>query len=141
MVQNVNPTFVKTPNRGVVQISTGTGTSVVTLYTGGVNGSKIVGINATTTSTTAFDLRLYLTNGGVNYFVSTGSLTALSGSVSTVPSVNLFALSIAPGLPIDSDGNPYLLLASSADSLSVQAGTTIPTTGGLAHVVAVSGDF
>ena len=41
MVQNVNATFVKTPNNGAIQITTGTGSStVVTVYTGGANGSN-----------------------------------------------------------------------------------------------------
>jgi hypothetical protein len=47
----------------------------------------------------------------------------------------------SPGAPFDSDNNPYLLLASSADSIQAKIVTTIPTTGGVISVVAVTGDF
>lgn len=141
MAQNVNPTFVKTPNRGLTLISTGTGQGLVTLYTGGANGSKIVSVNATTTSTTALDVQMYITNLGNNYYLGTTNVAALAGTKSSVNAVALLNTTAIPGLPVDSDGNPYLILASSADTLTLTSGATVPTTGGLIFASAVGGDF
>jgi hypothetical protein len=142
VVQNVNPTFVKTPNRGLVQISTATGTGTVTLYTGGANGSKIVSVNMTNSSTAAtVTMTLQIASGGTNYPLVT---SAIPGGAGTNGTNATFAplTGIGPfGLPIDSDGNQYLLLASSADTLVANLSSGIQTTGGLATFYTVGGDF
>jgi hypothetical protein len=132
MAQNVNPTFVKTPNRGVVQISTGTGTTIVTLYTGGANGSKITGINLIHNSSGTLTVAVYLGNGGTNYFLT---------QVTAVPNTPAAVVNTASGLPVDSDGNQYIILASSADTLAIQSLATIPTAATFLSGYAVAGDF
>lgn len=141
MAQNVNPTFVKTPNRGLAQISTGSATGTVTLYTGGVNGSKIVGINGANNSTAVGNYGLILINNSIQYFVAVTSMSAGAGETVGIPGVSFLNTALTPGLPIDSDGNPYLTLASTADSLVVFTFTTIPTAGGSATFIAIGGDF
>jgi membrane carboxypeptidase/penicillin-binding protein PbpC len=142
MVQNVNPTFVKTPNRGLISLTTGTGSSgLVTVYTAGTNGSKIVGLWAAGTSTAAQDLQWGITNAATFFLMGTVSIPAGAGSTDSIPAVNLFSTTAVPGMPLDSDGNYYLLLASTADTLQAKSPTLIPTTGGVITVTAISGDF
>ena len=143
MAQNVNPTFVKTPNRGLVELTTGTGSSgLVTVYLAGTNGSKIVGMWATASTTTAQDLQWGITNNASTfYLMGTVSIPAGAGSTDSIPAVNLMSSTAVPGMPLDSDGNYYLLLASTADALQAKSPTLIGTTGGLITVTAISGDF
>lgn len=141
MVQNVNPTFVKTPNRGLVNISTGTGTASVTLYTGGANGSKISGINATLSSSASATVRFQITNGGTNYVLGTVTLASSTGVDGASASANLLAPSVVGGIPLDSDGNPFLFLSSSADTLTIGVLTTLPGAGNTVFLIATAGDF
>jgi len=145
MAQNVNPTFVKTPIWAATQITTGTGSSVsVTVYTGGANGSKIPGFIATATTTAAFDVLWGVTSSATFYLHGTASIPAGAGSTNSLPSVNLFNSSNAVGLTVDSDGNPFLFLASSAHSLTAKMPATSSTwaAGTVVNLVVPSvGDF
>jgi hypothetical protein len=139
MVQNVNPTFVKTPNRGLVLISTGTGVTTQTLYTGGTNGSKVYGINICSGSSASTSVRYQISNSAINYVINTQSVAANTGFDGSTPPLNLMAPMLVPGLPIDSDGNPYLILASSADTLTINAVSTIAS--GSLYIIATAADF
>src|SRR4029077_11223507 len=130
MAQNVNPTFVKTPNRGLVQISTGSGTNLVTAYTGGANGSKINGVTIWQTSSSTLLVNVFIVNAAVNYTLNQAS----------VPT-NTVTQALPTTLPVDSDGNTYLILASSADTLQMSVTSTIPTATALASIITVAGDF
>lgn len=146
MTQNVNPTFVKTPNNGATQITTGTGSSgVVTIYAGGANGSKIPGFIAVGIGTTsAFDVQWGASSGGTLYIYGTVSIPAGAGSSDSIASVNLLNAVNLPGLTLDSDGNPFVLLASSAWSLQAKTPATSSTwaTGAVINLIAPSvGDF
>lgn len=145
MVQNINPTFVKTPNVGAVVISTGTtGGGPVTVYTGGANGSKINSLIAVSLNTTsAFDCHFGISSGGTNYYLGTGSLAINAGLVSGTPPLNLLSNANAP-LPIDSDGNPYIFLPSSAWTLFASMATNSSQWAGTVSVqiiAATVGDF
>lgn len=145
MVQNVNPTFVKTPNLGATQITTGTGSSVaVTVYTGGTAGSKITALMAVSIGTTAsYDVQWGVSSGGTLFIYGTAAVAISAGSSDSVATVNLMSNSNVP-LSIDSDGNPYLFLPSSAYSLQAKTPATSSTwTSGVAiNVIAPSvGDF
>lgn len=146
MVQNVNPTFVKTPNFGAAQITTGTGSStVVTIYSGGANGSKIPGFIGTGIGTTSpFDVQWGISSGGALYLLGTASIPAGAGSSDSLPTVNMFQSSNAVGLTIDSDSNAFVFLASSAYSLQAKSPATSSTwaTGAVINLVVPSvGDF
>jgi len=146
MVQNVNPTFVKTPNNGAVQITTGTGSSgVVTVYTGGANGSKIscfIGTGIGTTS--AFDVQWGTSSGGSLYLYGTVSIPSGAGSSDSIASVNILGAANVPGITIDSDGNPCIFLASSNWSLQAKSPATSSTwtAGAVINLIAPAvGDF
>lgn len=137
--QNVNATFVKQPNNGLASISTGSGTGSVTVYTGGASGTKIIGLTATSCSTAANDVTWGITNGGTFYTLGTKSVAAAAGTSNSVVAVNFLDITVTP-LPLDSDGNPYLFLKSSLDTLTIKAqNATIAS--GLIYVTAITGDF
>ncbi len=142
MVQNVNPTFVKTPNAQVTQITTGVGANFapVTLYTGGANGSKIVSCLITANTSQTQDVRLSVVSSLNTGYLTAVSVSSQAGFVSSVSPVS--GLSIA-ALPIDSDGNSYLLLPSSNWTLVAQATTTSSTwtTTSFISFTVTSGDF
>lgn len=145
MVQNVNPTFVKTPNWGATQITTGTGSSVaVTIYTGSSNGSKINAIMAVGLGTTsAFDVQWGISSGGTLIIHGTATVAAGAGSTSGIATANLVSNSNVP-LAIDSDANPFLFLPSSAYTLQAKTPATSSTwaTGAAINLIAPSvGDF
>lgn len=147
MTQNVNPTFVKVPNIGVTQITTGTGANgIVTVYSGGVNGSKItslIGVSAGTTS--AFDVHYGIQSGSsLVYYLGTASVPVNSGIVSGTPAVSFLNTVISPGVALDSDGNPYVILPSSAWSLVCTSPATSSawTTGAVIQLTSPNiGDF
>lgn len=141
MVQNVNPTFVKTPNRGSAQISTGTGSSgIVTAYTGGTNGSKILSLWVTATTTQAQDLQWGILNTTSSFILyGTKSIPASAGSTDSIPGVNLLD-QVFVYLPFDSDQNPYFFLASSADQVAAKSPTAV-VSGVITVTVASAGDF
>jgi hypothetical protein len=147
MAQNVNATFVKTPNNGAVQISTGTLTSsAVTVYAGGTNGSKIPGFIATGNGTTAaYDVQWGVSSGGTAFYLyGTVSIPVGAGSSDTIPTVNMFNTTNMPALTIDSDGNPFIFLASSAWLLQAKSPATSSTwtTGVVINLIVPSvGDF
>lgn len=146
MAQNVNATFVKSPNFGATQITTGSGSSgVVTVYTGGASGSKIPGFVAAGIGTTsAFDVQWGVSSGGTLYLLGTASIPAGAGSSDSLPTVNMFNSSNAVGLTLDSDGNPFLFLPSSNYSLQAKTPATSSTwtTGAVINLIAPSiGDF
>ena len=145
MAQNVNPTFVKTPNWGATQITTGTGSStIVTVYTGGANGSKITSFMVTATTTAAFDVVWGVSSGGTFYQYGQTSIPTAAGSSNATPPVSLMSASNQPGLSIDSDGNPFIFLPSSAYSLQAKSPATSSTwtTGNVMNLIVPSvGDF
>ena len=145
MAQNVNPTFVKTPNWGATQITTGTGSSVaVTIYAGGANGSKITAILAVSVGTTAsFDVQWGVSSGGTLFIHGTATVAAGAGSTSGIATANLGSNSNVP-LALDSDGNPFIFLPSSAYSLQAKTPATSSTwaAGAVINLIAPSvGDF
>lgn len=144
-VQNVYPTLVKTPNWGATQITTGTGSSVaVTIYSGGANGSKIPALIAVSAGTTAaFDVQWGVSSGGTLFIHGTVLVAANAGSTDSITSVNMLSNANIP-LAIDSDGNPFFFLPSSAYTLQAKTPATSSTwaSGAAINLIAPSvGDF
>lgn len=145
------PVLVQTPKVAGLQFLQGTDVAGTykTLYTGGANGSKIVGIYATSfdpsaahlvtvqlsTSTSAHCSPATSCFGGtaVNVPVSSGSLAA-------APPVNLMSATNWPGLPVDSDGNPFLYLSGNTQTIEVTFATAL-TASDWINVVIVVADF
>lgn len=135
------PVFPQTPKVAAVAITTAT-TSVVTVYTGGVNGSKVVGLVATTNSTSAaVDVAVNIaTAASTTYLIGTISVPLQSGFVSGTNSVNLLDPTIIKGIPTDNDGQSYVTLSSTGNSIQVQANTVVAA-GKTIYVTAYGADF
>lgn len=131
---------VQTPKSGKVQIANADASNQKTVYTGGANGSKISGMILQSTDTSARDVQISITNGGTSYILGTVTVPIGAGNSGSVPSVNAFNNAQLPGLPVDSDGNPYIFLASASDALTISSLTTV-TSGKLISANAVCGDF
>lgn len=151
MAVQSSPVLPQTPKIAVTQFTsqsaatTVAGSTFTTLYTGGVNGSKITSVIASNTSTGAA-INAILTIGstvsGAQLFYPVGSVTmpSLASFDAALTSVNLFANATVP-LPVDGDGNPYLFLTSTAYTLSVGISSVPQTTGGRVSFEAIGADF
>lgn len=140
MAVTSTPVFPQTPNNGKVQIANADAQSQKTVYTGGSNGSKIVSLIAQSTDTSSRDIQISMTNGGTSYPLGTVTVGAGAGNSGATAGVSLLNITQIPGLPLDSDGNPFIFLASSSDVLTVEALTTV-TSGKLVTVTAIAADF
>lgn len=117
---NLNPTFPKQPITSRITIVNADAQTQKTGYTAGANGSKIIAIIATSTDTSSRDVQISLTNGGTSYPIGTKTVPLSSGTVAGTNAVNLLDTTNMVGLPIDSDGNPFLYLIS-GDTLTFSA--------------------
>lgn len=151
MAVQSSPVLLQTPKMTLAQfstataISTGSTSAYTTLYTGGVNGSKVTSVLASNTSSQS-TINAILTIGStvsgasLNYVIAAQALVGVTDITSNVVSINLLSASVVP-LPIDGDGQSYLFLASTAHSLQVGIGSSIQSTGGRISIVAIGADF
>lgn len=133
----------QTPNRGIVQFLQGTDTAGTykTLYTGGSNGSIIKGIYATTNDASAAHLlTCQIVNTAVKYGGVAITIPISSGFANAVPPINIMAPANWVGLPTDSDGNPFLFLASTSDTIQCTFATNLTSTD-VINLVAITADF
>jgi hypothetical protein len=138
--QNSVATLVRQPQNGKVQIANADASNLKIVYTAPGSGSKVSSLIATSTDTSAHDVTIYISNGGINYPVGTISVPAGAGASSAANSVNLLDPTRLAGLAYDSDGNPFIHLVS-GDTLGVTANTTVAS-GKLITVTAPTvGDF
>lgn len=106
-----NPIFPGSITSKAARILPADTTTLVTLWTPGVNGSKLTAINGSTDDTAAHDVQLWVTVAGVDYLIGTKTVAITAGFiVGTIP-VNWLDGTAWPWLPIDADGQRYLLLA------------------------------
>lgn len=110
--QNINPTFPKQPVNSKIQITNATNLANVTIATPGASGSKLIGIIATSTDSSSRDVAVKITNGGTDFILGTKAVPANAGFAAGTPAVNLLDPAVIVGMPIDSDGNPFLYLMS-----------------------------
>jgi hypothetical protein len=110
-----SPVTPQTPNRGVVQFLQGTDSAGTykTLYAAGSNGSDCSALWLTTNDGSATHLiTVQIVNSTVKYGGTAVTTVASAGFANGVPPMNLFAPTIWVGLPLNSDGNPFLRLIS-----------------------------
>lgn len=107
------PVFFVTPKTPVVQILPADALALKTLHTP-TNPTKVTAVMATSSDTASRDVTLYVTKGGVDYPLGTVNIPITAGTITATPAVNLLDPAKIPGLPIDSDGQRYLLLEAGA---------------------------
>lgn len=133
---------MQTATRGIVQFLQGADTAGTykTIYTAGANGSKCNGLWSTNDdAAVTHPLTVQLTNAGVRYGGVTVMTTSSQGFASGVPALNLLAPTLWPGLPLDSDGNPYLLMVS-GDTLQAKYELNLSTSTRIS-IVASCGEY
>lgn len=108
------PAFFVTPKTIAARLQNSDGTSLVTVYTPPVSGAKVVALMGSSTDATARDIQLAITKGGVDYPIGTTTVAITSGTIAATAQTNLLNRTNFPGLPVDSDGQPYLLLETGA---------------------------
>jgi len=152
MAVQSSPVLPQTPKVAVTQftssspVSTVSGSTFTTLYTGGTNGTKISSVFVSNTSTSAgivaiLTLTSTVSGATANYPLMSISMPALLVGYDTViQSQNMFPAAYLP-LPIDGDGNPYLFLTSSLNTLAVGISSAIQTTGGRVSFTVIAADF
>jgi hypothetical protein len=132
----------QTPNRGIVQFLQGTDTAGTykTLYTAGTNGSKCVALYTNNNDASATHLiTVQIVNATILYGGVALTSVSSAGYVSGTPAQALMTPALWPGLPLDSDGNPFLILKS-GDTLQATFATALTSTD-LINVYAICSDF
>lgn len=129
----------QTPEAGPVQIVPADTTTQKSVFAAGANGAKITGVVACSDDTAARVLQLSILRSAVNYVLGSVNVPALSGTDGIAPTVNLLDPSKIPGLPVDNDGQPHILLES-GDTLQVKTLVTV-TAAKTIHVVSFGGNF
>lgn len=133
------PVFVQTPKYPKVQLTNANGTTAQTLYACATNGTKVIGMYATSTDTSARDVQISVLKSATTYILTTVTVAIGAGTVAGTPAVNLMNSSVWPGLPTDSDGNPFFY-CETGDTL--QAGMVVTLTSAkLMSVNVVAADF
>jgi len=137
-----SPVFMQTPTVGKVQFVQGTDSAGTykTLYTAGTNGARCNAMWLTTDDgTTTHLVTVQVVSGGLR-FGGVAALTLQSqGFVNGTPALNLLAPTLWAGLPLDSDGNPYIQLAT-GDTLQATYATAL-TAATRINIVVSCGEF
>ncbi len=142
MAVQSSPVLPQTPKINSVQFTTtAAAASSLTLYNGGPNGSKITSISATNSSTQSLGTRLnFVSSTPTTFIVNTISTPINAGIDGVTQPSNLMGTSFS-ALPIDGDGNQYLFLTSSLQSISITITASIQVAGGFLNVTAIGADF
>lgn len=114
MAGTATPIFPQTVKNFVAKIVPADATNLVTLITGGVNGTRIDSIMVSSTDTAAKDLQFVLTVSAVDYIIATMTIPLTSGHVASVSAVDILRHARITGLALDAPGNKILLIASGA---------------------------
>lgn len=132
----------QTPNRGVVQFLQGTDTAGTykTLYSAGSNGSKCFGgIESNNDGSATHLITIEIVNSSVKYGGVAFTTASNDGYANATPPKPFTSASTWTGLPLDSDGNPYLFLAS-GDTLQATFATAL-TSSDKVNLVITCADF
>lgn len=121
MAITATPSLPQAPKNYKVQILPADTTTLKTVATGGANGTKISALMASSSDTAARDVTWGITTGAVFFPLGTVTIPITAGQIAATPAVNLFDLTKSPGLPIDSDGNPFIFLSSASDTLQAKS--------------------
>jgi hypothetical protein len=119
------------------------------IYTGGTNGSKIVAIWAGTNDDATHVATVRMSTSTSDHCATNGTcgsgvaatLAISSGYAAATPVVNLLTSTVWPGLPIDSDGNPYITLSDNTQTIEATFATAFSTAGEHVCFNVIGSDF
>ena len=138
MAVTATPVFTQTPSLSLAQILPADTTAAKTVVTAGANGTKVTGLSASSNDAARIVV-ISLVRSAVVYILTTVTVAANAGTDGTVAATNLINTTILPSLPIDNDGQPYLLLKS-GDTLTA-AVTVAVTAAKTISIAAIGADF
>ena len=119
------PIFPQTITNTVQLFKPADTSTLKTIYTGGLNGSRVENCIVTNTDTNPYTIQVWVTIATVAYLIATFTLAASAGNTAVAASFNLLtALSGQGLLSLDSNGNPYLYLANGS-TFQINSTTTI----------------
>jgi len=127
------------PKAYKAQITNTSGTTTVSLVTPGANGTKVVSIVCTNTDSSGYNVTFSVLRSSTAYVLDTAAIPAGAGSSGATPPASILNATLIPGIPVDSDGNPYLFLEPT-DTLQMANGSTI-TAGKMISCQTVAADF
>lgn len=141
MPVTATPALPQNPRHLSVQVTTGTGSStLVTLQTGGANGTKITSVIASNGDSTANTVTVGITTAAIFYPLATVTLPANAGTSSAAPPVAMLAAANIT-LPVDNDGQQYIFLNGTADAIQVKAALVPSSAGSAISFHAFGADF
>ena len=114
MAVTATPIFPQTINNTVVTIVNADASNLKTVYTAGAAGSRVENLLVTNTDTNPYTVQITVVISATNYLIGSVTVPLSAGNTTAAPSVNLFSAlnNFGPYLCKDSNGNPYLYLAS-----------------------------
>lgn len=119
------PVFVSTPKITPAAFTNGDSSNTKkTIATADASGSKVVGITAASTDSSARIAQLWLTRSATSYLLSSTTVAITAGSDGTTAAADLMAVAAWPGLPSDGTGQRYFMLES-GDTLQVSFTTQV----------------
>ena len=157
IVRNMNPSCTAANQPYACCTAANTGASCTTLaastdaapvwqtvYTGGSTGpgSKITGLWIVSTDAVTHTVTCVVNNNGfrgAGFAIATG--TTKPGYAAGVPAINAMSTTNWPGLPVDSDGNPYLYLTNSSDKIDCRHAGSAITNGTSIGITVLGADF
>ena len=111
------------PRAYKAQIVNGTGTNPVTIATAGTNGTKISSILCTDTDTSGYTLTFSIVRSATTYVFVVVQIPASSGNLNGTVPLNVMSSTVLPGLPVDTNNNPYFYLESTDTLQFASTGT------------------
>jgi len=139
MALNSDPFFPASIKSTGVKIQPADTTTLKTLWTAGANGSKIVAVGTSSDDSATEDLQLWFNNGTIDILLGTKTIPITAGFITGTPAFNWFDGIQIPWLPIDKDGQRYLILPA-AGLLKIGAKVTV-TTAKTLYTTAIGSDF
>lgn len=120
-----------------------------TIYTGDADGSKVVGIWAGTNDDVSHLFTVRHSTSTTDHCATNGTcgsgaavtLAATSGYAAGVPVHNMISTTNWPGLPTDTDGNPFMFLNDATQTLEATFATAFSTAGEHVCVNVIASDF
>jgi hypothetical protein len=131
------PVKLQTPKLGLVQIVNADSTNWKTVYTAAA-AAKLVSVGACSDDSSSRVIQVSILRSATNYIIGAVSVPTLAGTDGSTAAVDLIG-SLSPQLPLDTDGQHYLLLHS-GDVVQVKATASV-TSGKIVHVTATAAEF
>lgn len=135
-----NAVFIQQPGLGLANIVNADGTTKKTVVTGGTNGTKVTSLTLTSTDTSSRVVQVWVTRSATSYCLGSVTVAITAGTDGVTAGVSVLTNTLLPGIPVDNDGQAYLILAAS-DTLQVAVNTGAVTAAKEIDAVAVKADF